>query len=202
MFLMWSLRPVFFRLLFFGICFLSHNVKYIWWFTYKTEGVFKIKSNSGQWLIKNTVKVVKSLKRTSTMSLVAISSSVFGPFFIIIFFFLEEKGKKTERTSPPPTLGAFRRSRGFCLGTKRGLGGFVRVLFVEVELSKNGCFPSLWWKQSVVFGKLLALCTSSVSVVEDFFSQGFFSRSSWPEWIALQCVHALSPQALQVAHIE
>lgn len=203
MFLMWPLRPIFFRLLFFGICFLSYNVKYIWWFTYKTEGViFKIKSNSGQCLIKNTEKVVKSLKRTPTMSWVAISSSLIGPFLLLYFSFLGKRGRRLKELFPPPTLGAFRRSRGFCLGTKRGLGGFVRVLFVEVELSKSGCFPSLWWKQSVVFGKLLALCTSSVSVVEDFFSQGFFSRSSWPEWIALQCVHALSSQALQVAHIE
>lgn len=138
--------------------------------------------------------------------------SSFHLFSFSLGFFFKKKSflgvKKCEeswRNSPPPplqTLGAFRRSRGFCLGTKRGLGGFVRVLFVEVELSKSGCFPSLWWKQSVVFGKLLALCTSSVPVVEDFFSQGFFRRSSWPEWIALQCVHALSLQALQVAHTE
>lgn len=140
-------------------------------------------------------------KRTSIMSSVAISFSFFGPFFVLYFSFLRKKRRKLKELFFW-TLGAFRRSRGFCLGTKRGLGGFVRVLFVEVELSKSGCFPSLWWKQSVVFGKLLALCTSSVSVVEDFFSQGFFSRSSWPEWIALQCVHALSLQALQVAHIE
>lgn len=125
---------------------------------------------------------------------------ILWPFFVLYFSFLRKKGRKLKELFS--TLGAFRRSRGFCLGTKRGLGGFVRVLFVEVELSKSGCFPSLWWKQSVVFGKLLALCTSSVSVVEDFFSQGFFRRSSWPEWIALQCVHALSLQALQVAHIE
>lgn len=130
---------------------------------------------------------------------VAISFSFFCLF--IICFSSGGKGEESWKNFFS-TLGAFRRSRRFCLGTKRGLGGFVRVLFVEVELSKSGCFPSLWWKQSVVFGKLLALCTSSVSVVEDFFSQGFFSRSSWPEWIALQCVHALSLQALQVAHIE
>lgn len=128
-------------------------------------------------------------------------------FFKKYIFLAWGKKKKVRRKlkelfPPLQTLGAFRRSRGFCLGTKRGLGGFVRVLFVEVELSKSGCFPSLWWKQSVVFGKLLALCTSSVPVVEDFFSQGFFRRSSWPEWIALQCVHALSLQALQVAHAE
>lgn len=99
-----------------------------------------------------------------------------SPFFLFLLYFSflgGERGRKLKELFFP-TLGAFRRSRGFCLGTKRGLGGFVRVLFVEVELSKSGCFPSLWWKQSVVFGKLLALCTSSVSVVEDFFSQGFF----------------------------
>lgn len=124
-------------------------------------------------------------------------------FLWLYFPFLGGKREESWRNFfPLQSLGAFRRSRGFCLGTKRGLGGFVRVLFVEVELGKSGCFPSLWWKQSVVFGKLLALCTSSVSVVEDFFSQGFFRRSSWPEWIALQCVHALSLQALQVAHTE
>lgn len=198
MFLKWPLG------LFFGICLLSQCKIYLMIYIYKTKGViFKIKSNSGQCLIKNTEKVVKSQKRTPTLSLVAISSSLFGPFLLLYFSFLRKRGRRLkELFFPPPTLGAFRRSRGFCLGTKRGLGGFVRVLFVEVELSKSGCFPSLWWKQSVVFGKLLALCTSSVSVVEDFFSQGFFSRSSWPEWIALQCVHALSLQALQVAHIE
>lgn len=104
------------------------------------------------------------------MSSMAISFSFSCLFFYYIFL------KKIERKLKElfSTLGAFRRSRRFCLGTKRGLGGFVRVLFVEVELSKSGCFPSLWWKQSVVFGKLLALCTSSVSIVEDFFSQGFF----------------------------
>lgn len=67
-------------------------------------------------------------------------------FFIIIFSFLGKKrGRKLKELffSLLQTLGAFRRSRGFCLGTKRGLGGFVRVLFVEVELSKSGCFPSL-----------------------------------------------------------
>lgn len=131
-----------------------------------------------------------------------------GHFFLFLwpFYYIFSWGEKGGRKLKElffPTLGAFRRSRRFCLGTKRGLGGFVRVLFVEVELRKSGCFSSLWWKQSVVFGKLLALCTSSVSIVEDFFSQGFFfNRSSWPEWIALQCVHALSLQALQVAHIE
>lgn len=101
--------------------------------------------------------------------------------FFFYFIFLPWRKKREGGWKNFSTRGAFRQSRGFCLGTKRGLGGFVRVLFVEVELSKGGCSPSLWWKQSVVFGKLLALCTSSVSVVEDFFSQGFFfSRSSWP----------------------
>lgn len=162
-------------------------------------------------LFCNTIKWrsgSQSQKRTPTTRFVLVSSSSLPlsrcPFYYYIFL---SRGRGEESwknfSSPLPTLGAFRRSRGFCLGTKRGLGGFVSALFVEVELSKSGCFPSLWWKQSVVFGKLLALCTSSVSVVEDFFSQGFFfSRSSWPEWIALQCVHALSLQALQVAHIE
>lgn len=102
-----------------------------------------------------------------------------GHFFLFLwpFYYIFSWGKKGEESWKNfffPTLGAFRRSRRFCLGTKRGLGGFVRVLFVEVELRKSGCFSSLWWKQSVVFGKLLALCTSSVSIVEDFFSQGFF----------------------------
>lgn len=73
-------------------------------------------------------------------------STIFlGLFYYYIFLSWEKKGKKAEGTffSLLQTLGAFRRSRGFCLGTKRGLGGFVRVLFVEVELSKSGCFPSL-----------------------------------------------------------
>lgn len=132
--------------------------------------------------MQNSKKVVKSRQKNSHHE---VSGRLFlfppplslsrCPFYYYIFL---SRGKGEESwknfSSPLPTLGAFRRSRGFCLGTKRGLGGFVSVLFVEVELSKSGCFPSLWWKQSVVFGKLLALCTSSVSVVEDFFSQGFF----------------------------
>lgn len=154
----------------------------------------------------NIQKVVKAVEK---LALWAQWPFLFLPLFGFLFyfpplFFWRIKRRKTCERSSFSTLGAFRRSRRFCLGTKRGLGGFVRVLFVEVELSKSGCSPSLWWKQSVVFGKLLALCTSSVSIVEDFFSQGFFffSPSSWPEWIAVQCVHALSPQALQVAHTE
>lgn len=76
------------------------------------------------------------------------------PFFSFLWAFLKNifsllgvkkkvRRKLKELFPPLQTLGAFRRSRGFCLGTKRGLGGFVRVLFVEVELSKSGCFPSL-----------------------------------------------------------
>lgn len=42
-----------------------------------------------------------------------------------------------------------------------GLGGFVRVLFVEVEKEKPAAFASLCGNESVVFGKLLALCSYS-----------------------------------------
>lgn len=127
---------------------------------------------------QNTEKVVKSVRELALWvqwPSLSLSLAFFFSSYLLYFSFLRrKKGGRTLKEVFFPTLGAFRRSRGFCLGTKRGLGGFVRVLFVEVELSKSGCFPSLWWKQSVVFGKLLALCTSSVSVVEDFFSQGFF----------------------------
>lgn len=40
-----------------------------------------------------------------------------------------------------PTVGAFRPSRGFFVPEQnQGLGGFVRVLFVEVERRESGAF--------------------------------------------------------------
>lgn len=83
-------------------------------------------------------KVVKSVKELSLRFQWPFLSPSLA---FLLYFFLGKRGRKLKELFS--TLGAFRRSRRFCLGTKRGLGGFVRVLFVEVELSKSGCFLSL-----------------------------------------------------------
>lgn len=95
-------RPIFWHLFFKPQCKI-----YLMIYIYRTEGViFKIKSNSGQCLFKNTEKVVKSQKRTPTMSLVAISSSLFGPFLLLYFSFLRKRGRRLKELFSPSNSGS------------------------------------------------------------------------------------------------
>lgn len=51
---------------------------------------------------------------------------------------------------------------------------FVRVLFVEVELSKKRLLSLIVMKAISGIWKTVSIVHFSVSIVEDFFSQGFF----------------------------